>query len=122
MKSKKMGNQKHFVLAISLFFLLEIGAFAQLTDSISFLPTPSGSFKIGTKDIYLTDSSRFEQYSKKNTCRKIAIKIWYPVDKEIEMDKELYMASIPVDVLNFNVPLTQIPAYQSFEFLNAIII
>ena len=42
------------------------------------IPTPSGSYPIGTRIIDLTDNSRKEIYSGKDEPRRFMIQVWYP--------------------------------------------
>lgn len=47
--------------------------FAQKTDT--FLPLPTGEFKVGTSKLYLTDSSRKDPF-KKSQLRRVYVKVW----------------------------------------------
>lgn len=65
----------------------------------TFLPSPTGEYSIGTTELYLTDSSRYEKlmFSKKH--RRIYVKIWYPAEKTGNKPYSKYLDSYPKEVI-----------------------
>ncbi|KYK22910.1 hypothetical protein AYK21_03370 [Thermoplasmatales archaeon SG8-52-2] len=59
----------------------------------SFLPSLTGLYGVGTKDLHLIDESRLEEFTTEDPddFREMMIRIWYPIDKEIEEPRIEYM-------------------------------
>ena len=94
-----MIHVKHkFIIFLFLTFI-QLDVFSQVNDSSSFLAIPTGSYKIGTKEIFLTDSSRLESFSKKKKFREFSVKIWYPADINKNMTEEFYINSYPTEII-----------------------
>jgi hypothetical protein len=71
------------VVLIVLFSLVFIGsaAFPILLPIVD-LPTPTGSYLVGTTDFSLTDPARPEVFtSDPNDVRKLVMRVWYPTDE-----------------------------------------
>ncbi|MEI7597214.1 MAG: hypothetical protein WCK02_15810 [Bacteroidota bacterium] len=99
MGNKKSGSAIKYLIITIFIVIVNSNAFTQTNDNLSFLSTPTGKYKIGTKELFLTDSSRLEKFSKKKPFRKIAIKIWYPASNEIDPIKEPYLSAYPTNTL-----------------------
>ncbi len=64
-------------LIILLFFIF---AFANAQPR-KFLPSPTGSYFVGTQNLFFTDNSRKEKLTlKRGDKRQLQVKIWYPAD------------------------------------------
>ncbi|MCX6204775.1 MAG: hypothetical protein NTZ19_00800 [Bacteroidetes bacterium] len=62
-----------------------------LSQTDRFLPTPTGKYSIGTKNLFLTDLHRNEKLTLKwGDKRALQIKIWYPADNKGEHEN-LYL-------------------------------
>ncbi|MCK4662767.1 MAG: hypothetical protein KAT68_07875 [Bacteroidales bacterium] len=58
----------------------------------TFLPKPTGNYIVGTKNFYITDSTRFEKFKKrKNKFRRYNVKAWYPSDSTYGKYPEKYL-------------------------------
>jgi hypothetical protein len=59
----------------------------------SFLPSLTGKYGVGIKDIHLIDESRLEEFTPEDPddFREMMVRIWYPIDKEIEEPRVEYM-------------------------------
>jgi predicted dienelactone hydrolase len=70
------------LLGISLGLIFFMGALAlPILLPIPVLPSPSGSYQVGTFSMMLTDNSRQELYSgNPSDPRRIMIQVWYPAD------------------------------------------
>ena len=79
----------------------------------SFLPGLTGSYGVGTKDIHLIDESRLEEFTTEdpNDYREMMVRIWYPIDKNINVTKVEYMDQPTFDWLmgRSPIPLITIP-------------
>jgi hypothetical protein len=60
---------------------------------VSFLPGLTGIYGIGTKDLHLIDENRLEEFTTEDPddYREMMVRIWYPIDKEIEEPRIEYM-------------------------------
>lgn len=97
-----MKITKHIYLQLILcvlILLIQHSSFSQILKTETFLPLPSGPYKIGTKEIYLTDSSRHEKYSWGKKYRKMSVKIWYPSDYTPELGYDCYMATYSTKII-----------------------
>jgi len=59
----------------------------------SFLPSLTGLYGVGIKDLHLIDESRLEEFTTEDPddYREMMVRIWYPIDKEIEEPRVEYM-------------------------------
>jgi hypothetical protein len=68
-----------FLFSLFFFFLTGTVAIGQRT----FLPKPTGSYFVGTQNLFLTDNSRKEKITLKGgDKRQLKVKIWYPSDEK----------------------------------------
>lgn len=51
------------------------------------MPTPTGSYDIGTKVYQINDTSRTEIYGEADTFRKFNVQIWFPFEKTNETER-----------------------------------
>ena len=83
-----------------VFFSLLVHYLTAQTNNYSrFLPQPSGSFNVGTTNLFITDSSRKERF-KKNDYRRIYVRIWYPADIDKNLKPELYLQNYSSELIN----------------------
>ncbi|QWB95607.1 hypothetical protein KHQ89_06545 [Mycoplasmatota bacterium] len=61
-------------------FMIVVACLALIILPINEMPTPTGSYDIGTKSFVLTDYNREEAYSDDVMYRRIKIQSWYPSD------------------------------------------
>ena len=68
----------------ALLFLIIGGTLAYLLPVFD-LPKPTGDFSVGTKNIYLEDTSRLETITDEpSDFRKLTVKMYYPSDAKLE--------------------------------------
>ena len=70
------------------------------------LPTPTGSFAIGTMAFEVTDTNREEFYTQEvGDHRKLMVQVWYPAEKDLNLDLQTYPKQV-AEALNsvLNVP------------------
>ncbi|HNN12803.1 MAG TPA: hypothetical protein PKL78_04555 [Anaerolineales bacterium] len=91
------------------------------------IPTPSGTFQVGTTLYELTDSSRKELYSGKDEARKFMVQVWYPATVAENDQRAPWMSHAdifaPAIATYIELPsyfldhlaLVKIPAYQNAE-------
>jgi predicted dienelactone hydrolase len=83
---------RFIMIFFSLLFLIFGGTLAYLLPVFG-LPKPTGDFSVGTKDIYLKDTSRLETITDEPTdFRKITLKMYYPSEANLE-NPEKYLGN-----------------------------
>ena len=85
--------------SLVFFMLITSFGFSQKIDDSTFLPKPTGKYKIGTTELYITDSSRKERF-KKRDFRHIYIKIWYPTNNIEGITPELYLQNYSAELIH----------------------
>ncbi|PLX10017.1 MAG: hypothetical protein C0594_05505 [Marinilabiliales bacterium] len=89
----------YFQTYLLLFFVSLAGA--QYLEK--FLPEPTGNERVGTCDFYFTDSSRNEIFTlKRDDCRNIYVKAWYPASKDAESKYSDYIPDYHTATLKRN--------------------
>ena len=84
-------NETSFKASI---FGLGIGIIYICSDyEASFLPSLTGTYGVGAKEIHLIDKSRLEEFTPDDPddFREMMIRIWYPIDKDIIEPRVDYM-------------------------------
>ena len=66
-----------FIMMLSLIFIFPIYQ----------MPTPTGSYDIGTKVYQINDTTRSEIYGDADTFRKFNVQIWFPFEKTNETER-----------------------------------
>ena len=66
-----------FIIMLSLIFIFPIYQ----------MPTPTGSYDIGTKVYQINDTTRSEIYGDTDTFRKFNVQIWFPFEKTNETER-----------------------------------
>lgn len=70
---------------VSLFLCLpSVAQRKQINES--FLPVPTGKYKIGTTEFFLKDSLQHGIFGNRKDYKKLYIKIWYPSDSVVDPD------------------------------------
>src|SRR5215207_749503 len=104
--------------------LLAISTAIPILLPVPSIPTPSGSYQVGTRIYELTDSARREVYSGKDEPRRFSIQIWYPSEISPSDERASWMAKAkifaPAIAMQIGMPsffldhlaLAKIPAYQ----------
>ena len=91
-----------------------------------FLPTPSGKYFIGTKNLFFTDPKRKEKLTLKwGDKRSLQIKIWYPADSKGE-NENMYLKDYSATILWENYKIfndskmffDSLKNYKTFSFEN----
>ena len=81
-----------------LIFVLLIGKIA-VAQQHTFLPSPTGTYFVGTQNLFFTDSSRKEKLTLTwGDKRALQVKIWYPSDVKGEK-ANLYLKDYSADIL-----------------------
>ena len=90
-----------FAQKVLLFFVLLVStsSFAQASLDSIFLPNPTGKYGVGTKELFLTDSTRKERFKKKD-FRRIYVKIWYPAMHTQGMTPDLYLQNYSAELIH----------------------
>ena len=83
-----------------LCLIISITAKAFNDSSQTFLLKPTGNYDIGTKELFLTDSTRIETLSKSKTFRRIYVKIWYPTKNRTDNKYDKYLTSYPKEIIS----------------------
>ena len=79
--TKLMGTNDWPPLASGLtFVLVALATVLPILLPVPRIPTPSGSFQVGTSTYEMVDEARKEIYSGKDEPRRFMIQIWYPAD------------------------------------------
>jgi hypothetical protein len=91
-----IGIGMKWLQAIVLFFsflLLSIGGTLAYLLPVFDLPEPMGDFSVGTKNIYLEDTSRLETITDEpDDLRRITVKMYYPSEANLE-NPEKYLTN-----------------------------
>ena len=98
----KMSRVFSFIAKKGLVFLLfffSLTTFAQTLVESTFLPKPSGKYGVGTKEMFLIDSSRKERFKKKD-FRRIYVKIWYPAMHTTGMTPDFYLQNYSAELIH----------------------
>lgn len=86
-------NWLSFLLAFFGVLFLIIGGILAYLLPVFDLPKPIGDFSVGTKNIYLEDTSRLETITETpNDFRKITVKMYYPSEANLE-NPEKYLGN-----------------------------
>lgn len=87
----QLARKSRIWLTMGIILLLLLGATLGTLLPIFKLPTPSGSYSIGSTALYLEDASRKEDITPDpNDVRRLAVKIWYPSETQV-IQTETYL-------------------------------
>ena len=98
----------------AVIFGLKIGIISIIGEyEASFLPSLTGQYDVGVEDLHLIDESRLEEFTPEdpNDFREMMVRIWYPIDKDVNQPRVEYMDEATFEWLmgRSPVPLITIP-------------